>query len=288
MKKSRAAIAVCMASFTCMLVFAVYYVDLHGRYKTDRDYAFVCVEKDGYHDLKKEDYVKGTYLTEENQTAEAGSIHKKVDTTLVTVDFSPEDIFGAGAGFTQQDTEGCMLSSTLADRLFGDRNITGLLVTVKGKNYPVRTVFESEEVMMIVQRGHTGGGDWALMESRSISGVVLDVSEEMYRGQYAEEFSIRHNTEGSSYYYASDYLNILPGLEFPAKWSDFDIWSEWEEELHAISERRVYHNKDVVETFYYRIYNKLQGYRMLIAITAILFAVSVIKCISIYRKRKKV
>lgn len=287
MKKNRVTIAVCITSFLCMFVFVVRYANLRDSYRRDRDYAFVCEEQEEYHNLEQEDHVTGTYLVEENLTAEARSIHKKAEVALVTMDFSPEDIFKTEAGFTRQDTDGCMLSSTLADKLFGDRNITGLSVAVKEKTYLVRAVFELEEPVMIVQCGSTGGKNEALMENRSISGAVLDVSDEMYRGQYAEEFGIRHNTGFDSYYYASDYLNILPRLELPAKWSDFDIWSKWAGEVRAISDRRTYHNKDVVETFYYRIYNKLRGYRMVITISAVLFAVFVIWCISRRKGFKK-
>lgn len=287
MNKNRAAIVVCIASFLCMFVFVVRYANLRDSYRRDRDYAFVCEEQEEYHNLEQEDHVTGTYLVEENLTAEARSIHKKAKVALVTMDFSPEDIFKTEAGFTRQDTDGCMLSSTLADKLFGDRNITGLSVAVKEKTYLVRAVFELEEPVMIVQCGSTGGKNEALMENRSISGAVLDVSDEMYRGQYAEEFGIRHNTGSDSYYYASDYLNILPRLELPAKWSDFDIWSKWAGEVRAISDRRTYHNKDVVETFYYRIYNKLRGHRMVITISAVLFAVFAIWCISRRKGFKK-
>ena len=284
MKRNRAAVVVCIAAFICMVFFAVRYVDLRGRYKMDKAYAFVCVEQDGYHDLQKEEHVKGTYLAEGNLMVEADSIHKKAETTLLTVNFSPEDIFGAGTGFIQQDTEGCMLSSVLADRLFGNRNIIGLLVAVNGKKYPVRTVFDSEDAIMIIQCEHTDDVNWGLMKSRSISGVVLDVSDEMYRGQYAEEVGVRHNIGVDSYYYVSDYLDIFPKLGLPTKLSDFDIWSKWSNELHIISDRRTYHNKDIIETFYYRIYNKLQGYRMDILIACILFAIAFIKCISDQRR----
>ncbi len=101
--------------------------------------------------------------------------------------------------------------------------------------------------------------------------MVLDISDENYRGEYAEEAAVHHGY-GSSFYYASDYLDILPDINLPSKWSDFDFWSDASDELEAIHERRLYSDKDVLEIFYHRCGQQLNMYRQRSAISALLLS----------------
>lgn len=68
---------------------------------------------------------------------------------------------------------------------------------------------------MIVQAEQGHGGDWEFADSKIIDGMVLDISDENYRGEYAEEAAVHHGY-GSSFYYASDYLDILPDINLPS------------------------------------------------------------------------
>lgn len=286
MKKLIAAIVVSVLSFICILVSMFYYLDLCNQYMSDKNYAFVCVEQSEYYDLSNEEYVRGTYYVEENQIAEENNIHKKVNTSLIIVDFSLNDMFGIGTELLEFDENGCIISSVLADELFGSNDVIGLSVTVKNKNYSVRSVFFANDKMIILHCEKKVDGDWALIGSKEVSGIVLDVSDEMYRGQYVEKFCSNHGFD-YNYYYVSDYINIFPDSDLPAKLSDFEKWSTMMEEWKDISDRKNYHREDVVETFYYRIGNKLQRYRIIILISSILFITCCIKFVFIYRKQKK-
>lgn len=124
---------------------------------------------------------------------------------------------------------------------------------------------------MIVQAEQGHGGDWEFADSKIIDGMVLDISDENYRGEYAEEAAVHHGY-GSSFYYASDYLDILPDINLPSKWSDFDFWSDASDELEAIHERRLYSDKDVLEIFYHRCGQQLNMYRQRSAISALLLS----------------
>ena len=70
----------------------------------------------------------------------------------------------------------------------------------------------------------------------------------------------------------SDYLDILPDINLPSKWSDFDFWSDASDELEAIHERRLYSDKDVLEIFYHRCGQQLNMYRQRSAISALLLS----------------
>lgn len=286
MKKFIATIVVSMLLFICTLISSLYYEDLCNQYITDKNYAFVCVEQSEYYDLSNEDYVKGTYYVEDNQIAEEKNIHKKVNTSLVIVDFSLNDILGIGAELLEFDANGCVVSSAFAEELFGSNDVIGLSVLVKNKNYSIRAVFNADDKMIIVQREKKVAGDWMLIESKEISGIVIDVNEEMYRGQYVYKITSNHGFEYDNFYYASDYINLIPECNLPAKLSDFEKWSTIMEEWKDISDRQSYHRKDVIETFYYRLGNKIQRYRLIIIISSVLFIMVCIKCIFIYRNEK--
>lgn len=46
----------------------------------------------------------------------------------------------------------------------------------------MRSVTDSEDNFILIQAGQERGEDWELVEHREISGLVIDISEENYRG----------------------------------------------------------------------------------------------------------
>ena len=97
---------------------------------------------------------------------------------------------------------GCIISSGLAYHLFGSIYATGYTVTVQGVDHVVRSVTDSEDNFILIQAGQERGEDWELVEHREISGLVIDISEENYRGEYATDvgrilrtFKIKKNVE---------------------------------------------------------------------------------------------
>lgn len=244
---------------------------MSGGYDRDRNYAFVTTGQTMYTRMKDEDYVKGTYRIYPGETVAGDAVYKKVQSDIVVVDFAVEDMFGGTGALRRNDADGCIISGELSYNLFGSSRTTGSAVTVLGKNYVVRSVIDSEESFMIVQAEQGRGGDWEFADSKIIDGMVLDISDENYRGEHAEEAAVHHGY-GSSFYYASDYLDILPDINLPSKWSDFDFWSDASDELEAIHERRLYSDKDVLEIFYHRCGQQLNMYRQRSAISALLLS----------------
>jgi len=285
MKEYIATIVVAMLSFICTLISFYYYVDLSNQYVTDKKYAFVCMKRYEHQGLPSEEYFKGTYYIEDNQIAEEKSIQKKVSTSLIIIDFSLNDMFGVGVELLEYDTNGCIISSSLADELFGSQDVNGLSVFVMKKNYSIRAVFPADDKMIIVQQDNKKDGAWGSVSDAEISGVIINVSEEVYKGQNIDAICTNYGIDKGNYYYISDYLNMIPGCVLPVKLSDFEKWSTMMEEWKKIWDRQTYHREDVIETFYYRLGNKLQGYRLISLIFAVLFLISCIKCIFIYRKR---
>lgn len=279
MKKRMAVGMICVLSFVCIGIVFTLYKDETDSYKQDKNYAYVCVQQSDYQDMADEDYVVGTYWMERDQMVEQNG--RKAETSVVTVDFSIQDMFGISASLPAQDKNGCVVSSTLADELFGNEDIIGSRVTLQEKEYYIRSVFASRESMLIVQRQNRGNSDWALVEHKQIGGVVLTVAEEAYRGQYMEQWCNRHNISTDNGYYVTDYLNVLPHFEFPAKWSQFSMWSSLIEQWKNMTDRKRYQCKDELEIFYDVLGNRLQTYRRILMIAGTVFIVTFLECICI-------
>lgn len=279
MKKRMAVGMICVLSFVCIGIVFTLYKDETDSYKQDKNYAYVCVQQSDYQDMADEDYVVGTYWMERDQMVEQNG--RKAETSVVTVDFSIQDMFGISASLPAQDKNGCVVSSTLADELFGNEDIIGSRVTLQEKEYYIRSVFASRESMLIVQRQNRGNSDWALVEHKQIGGVVLTVAEEAYRGQYMEQWCNRHNISTDNGYYVTDYLNVLPHFELPAKWSQFSMWSSLIEQWKNMTDRKRYQCKDELGIFYDVLGNRLQTYRRILMIAGTVFIVTFLECICI-------
>lgn len=236
-------------------------INISIRYDGDRNYAFVTTGQTVYTRMKDEDYVKGTYRIFPKETVAGDSVYKKVQSDIVVVDFTVEDILGVTGALQRDDTDGCIISGELSYTLFGSSRTVGSIIKVFEKTYVVRSIVDSEESYIIVQAGQERGGDWEFVDSKTINGIVLDVSDENYRSEYADDVACHHGY-GNSFYYVIDYLDILPDINLPSKWSDFDFWRDTCDELKSINERKLYSDKDVLEKSYYRCSQKLKRYRL--------------------------
>ena len=139
MKKGMAAGMICVLSFVCMGIVFPLYKDETDSYKQDKNYAYVCVQQSDYQDMADEEYVAGTYWVERNQTVENNEREGK--TSAVTVDFPVQDMLGITASLPTQDKDGCVVSSTLADELFGSEDIVGCRVMWQEKEYYIGRYF---------------------------------------------------------------------------------------------------------------------------------------------------
>ena len=240
-------------------------------YDNDRNYAYLTTGQVTYNKMKNEDYIKGTYLIDRDVSVTGNGVYKQIMTDIVTVDFDVEDMLGISGILAENDMGGCIISSGLAYHMFGSIYATGFTVTVQGVDHVVRSVTDSEDNFILIQAEQERGEDWELVEHREISGLVIDISEENYRGEYAAEVG-EHHGYSSDCYYVTDYLNILPNINLPAKWSDFDFGAEASSEWKQMSERRLYADKDVLEIFYYRQRQQLNLYRWRSFIFGILLA----------------
>lgn len=286
MKKIVITFFICILSFSCAVMMVVYCMNLSDQYMDDKKYMYVDTGHSMYNKLQDEDYVKGTYIIEQDQVVKLRNINKQVRASVITVDFALNNMFGVTGNLLEYDSVGCIISDVLAENLFGSYDVIGCIIKVGDKEYVIRSLIDSDEMFIITEEEQNANTN-LYVESKKINGAIIDISEEAYRGQYLQEFCTRHNVDGNDNYYVSDYLNIFPTIEFPTKWSDLTRWSTIIKQWNKIAEKRLYKNKDFIEIYYYNLWMKMNKYKKCIFIVSILFIASFIQYISLVRKRKR-
>lgn len=286
MKKMIWMSVICLAGFVGMIVCIALLRGLSRQYEGDREYAVVLVNQDEYQNVKDEEHVKGAYLVRDGMTIRGEATSRETTVSLVTVECDTNGMFGTFAGLADGDESGCLLSSTAANEIFGTENAAGCTIFCGGVGYTVRSVVQSDEPILLVERADVPTGDRAATYTRAVTGVILDVSDELYRGQYADVFCSAHGLDSDDSYYISDYLDLLPSPEFPAKWSDFEYWGEYADKLSARRDRRLYAEKDAVELLYVRVYEELCLYRTWTVVCAVIFAAAGVGLLMAVRRRQ--
>lgn len=251
--------------FIINIAMITQYFMLENQYASKENTEIVVTSLADYDKDNQEDYVLGTYLHENSAVTyeETSKQEKKVN--IIWIDFSIENVMGSFSCLNKADKAGCIISSSLSIALFGTIEGIGQRVMLNGKNYIVRAVIDNDESILIAIRD-----DEENKSSCAISGVIIDSSKESYRDQYASMFCIQNGTTDYRNYYIDDYMSELPKLTLPTRMSDFDSWERIYQKIEAIKDSRMYENKDVIERYYYRLYNMLHKMRMFILCEVVL------------------
>lgn len=78
MKKIVITFFICILSFSCAVMMVVYCMNLSDQYMDDKKYMYVGTGHSMYNKLQDEDYVKGTYIIEQDQVVKLRNINKQV------------------------------------------------------------------------------------------------------------------------------------------------------------------------------------------------------------------
>lgn len=199
----------------------------------------------------QEEYIIGGYqIVEEQQISLAGSTNA-VETNLIIVNFPVMRLLSSTNQLHDEDIDGCIVSSHTMYDLFGTADSIGQCLTLYGREYLVRGILDTEESMVMIQYNKEALAD----KVKSLDGIVIDTSEEMYRNQFVDKFYNSYQVGNvSDLYYTYDYMSLFGKLETPVKWSDFDFWRDYGRELVTRLNRKLYGNKDVIERYYFRIF----------------------------------
>lgn len=199
----------------------------------------------------QEEYLIGGYQVVEGQKIILTGSVKSAETNLVIVNFPVTELLTSVNQLHVEDMAGCIVSSHTMYELFGTTESIGQCLTLYGRDYMVRGILDTEESMVMIQY------DTAVLSDRNkaLDGIVFDTSKELYRNQFVNHFYNSYQMGNvSDLYYTYDYMSLFGKLGTPVKWSDFDFWKDYENELAIRLERKLYGNKDVIELYYYHIF----------------------------------
>lgn len=115
-------------------MMVVYCMNLSDQYMDDKKYMYVGTGHSMYNKLQDEDYVKGTYIIEQDQVVKLRNINKQVRASVITVDFALNNMFGVTGNLLEYDSVGCIISDVLAENLFGSYDVIGCIIKVEIRN----------------------------------------------------------------------------------------------------------------------------------------------------------
>ena len=135
---------------------------------------------------------------------------------VIELNGSSELLFPSGRILHREDAEGCILSETAAEQLFGNREVEGLTLCYQERVLVIRDVINIREMVLVVEGNQ---------ETTSYDRITLQPSWNMTNRRGAESFAGRHGlaTEHLRYdIFDKEYLMEL----IPSKWSDFMGWKK--------------------------------------------------------------
>lgn len=263
MKKS---IIKCM--LMCGIVFLCIVCLVHIRqqnyfFREKDGYQVVCgLEQFVYSDLesggKTQEFMEGCYYIEDGRQIE-GIVHRTAAVTVVGENMDSDILFPSFNRLAYDDVSGCLLDADTLYELFGTTNGFGQTVVYEDREYRVRGVLDVNIPLMVISS--------KFEEDQRIDGLVLNTAGEWYRNQYAEILNSVYGFGGRSYY-LTDYVSVAKWIETPSKWSDFEFWGSYADQLKLRLEHTFFDNKDITEQVCLRKSFQMTGTRTVFVILA--------------------
>lgn len=197
--------------------------------------------------LSEQQYYEGAYCLLEDQQIYGEDVRRKISLDVVAGNVPWSGIVRINGTWIPEDSYGCLLSSESMYQLFGTDKANGQRVQVCGCDYYVRGVIRSDERLALLPYSKRNA---AVMEN--VSGVILNVKEEGYRDQYADKIENLILAQGQAYY-IEDYTTFFGRIDPPKTGTQFFDYNRWYAWIQQQWYRKLYHNKDVLERYYYHI-----------------------------------
>ena len=209
-------------------------------------------------------HILGGYVVQEAQSLAADQVKKETEVSVLSLTCASSGIVMATAELNRDDEAGCLLDPDSLYALFGTTKAQGQRLTWQGKTYQVRGVLLTEQACMVVQNQE---------QEADLTGVILNVKKEFYRGQYSQNELASYPLKEESYY-TKDYFSFFHWLETPNQWSDLSFYADLKKECQTRLEHIRYGNKDVLETVYVRLYYKRLQRECLLLLLVVLTVVT--------------
>jgi hypothetical protein len=158
-----------------------------------------------------------------NQVIKGSDIARHISAEIIEILGDSTAISTSFSKLSSTDKMGCLVSSKVAETIFGTRNIQGKSIIFFDKEYIIRGIFESDKAEVFCNaRNITDKNDEIIFERVNI--CAFNKNEISLK---ASDFAMKYNLIGAMVEWRillGSFLNVLP-----SKWSDFSFWyKEWE------------------------------------------------------------
>ena len=195
--------------------------------------------------LSEQQYYEGAYCLLEDQQIYGEDVRRKISLDVVAGNVPWSGIVRINGTWIPEDSYGCLLSSESMYQLFGTDKADGQKIQVRGCDYYVRGVIQSDERFALLPYSKRNAATVG-----NVTGMILKIEDEAYRDQYADEMRNRIGVGGQSYY-VKDYTTYFGRMDSPKTGTQIFDYRRWYAWIQQQWYRKLYHNKDVLERYYY-------------------------------------
>ena len=195
--------------------------------------------------LDGQEAYQGAYCLLENEGVYGEDVRRKISMDVVVGNAPWGEMVQTTGTWIPEDSYGCLLSRESMYELFGTGKADGQKIQVRGCDYYVRGVILSDESFALLPYSKRNAAVLG-----NVTGVILKVEDEAYRDQYADEIRSRIGVGGQSYY-IKDYTTYFGRMDAPKTGTQIFDYRRWYAWIQQQWYRKLYHNKDVLERYYY-------------------------------------
>lgn len=225
--------------------------------------------------LESREFIEGCYFIENDRQLE-GIVQRTATVTVVGENIDSDILFPSFNRLVHDDISGCLLDAETLYGLFGTTDTLGQTVTYDDREYVVRGVLDVNVPLMVISS--------KFEDDQRIDGLILNTADEWYRDQYADLLNSVYGSMDQSYY-LTDYVSVAKWIETPSKWSDFEFWGSYSEELKMRLEHIFFDNKDITEQVCLRKSFQMMGLRTVLVFLAAVLIVGLFRFLKqLYKK----
>ncbi|MDE6531159.1 MAG: ABC transporter permease [Lachnospiraceae bacterium] len=225
--------------------------------------------------LESREFIEGCYFIENDRQLE-GIVQRTATVTVVGENIDSDILFPSFNRLAHDDISGCLLDAETLYGLFGTTDTLGQTVTYDDREYVVRGVLDVNVPLMVISS--------KFEDDQRIDGLILNTADEWYRDQYADLLNSVYGSMDQTYY-LTDYVSGAKWIETPSKWSDFEFWGSYSEELKMRLEHIFFDNKDITEQVCLRKSFQMMGLRTVLVFLAAVLIVGLFRFLKQLNKK---
>gem|GEM_PF-4125873 len=164
-----------------------------------------------------------------NETVTGSDIARSIKAEIIEIFGDSAVISVSFNKLSSTDKMGCLVSSKVAETIFGTRNVQGKSIKFFDREYNIRGIFESDTAEVFCNARDIKDKDYEILFKR-VNIYAFNKNEISFK---TSDFAMKYNLVGDVVEWRillGSFLNTLP-----SKWSDFSFWAkEWENVKNTI------------------------------------------------------